>query len=253
MAQVNPRLMRVILLFLFTVCALPVCAQVSIGVIGGSGHAAFRTSYRPELPSIEPIPTDISQLFAPRWRAGFLADIQLRKHFYLQPQLVISTKGNKYEYKSIVNDYTHTGTNRIRLTYLELPVNLLYKIPIGNGKLVAGGGPYIAKTLSGIYNNDDIAVGPNSTTKTHKRGKLLIENEQRADLIMPQSFNSYKEQDAGLNFIAGYECRNGLLFHINYSLGLTSVYTYHNSESHIADNRKNTYFGISAGYLFKLR
>ena len=244
--------MKTIFFLLLSVCTLPICAQVSIGVTGGSGHAAFNTSYRPEQPTVEPFSTDISRSFALRWRAGFMADIQLRKRFYLQPQLVISTKGNKYEYKSVVNDYTNTGTNRVRLTYLELPVNLLYKVPMGNGKLVAGGGFYIARTLSGIYDNDGTSAGPNSTTKTHERGKLLIENKQRADLIMPQSFNSYKKQDAGGNFIAGYECRNGLLFHINYSLGLTSVYTYHNSESHSVDNRKNTYFGLSAGYLFNL-
>jgi len=52
-----------------------------------------------------------------------------------------------------------------------------------------------------------------------------------------------KPFDAGANFIAGYELKMGLLFSVNYSLGLTNTSPYE------SETEKNHYLGISVGYL----
>lgn len=245
------RLMKIVFLFLLTVCTLPVCAQVSIGVTGGYNHSFFRTFYVPA-PSIGDDPTvSTKRKFAPKWRAGFLADIHLLKRFHLQPQLVISKKGDKIKYETDFNGYEIKTLNTISLAYLELPLNLLYKIPLRNGKLAVGGGPYFAKALSGRYREITTTTDRTTSSETRKQGSIQFKNEEDLNVASNERAYYYKEQDAGLNFTAGYECRSGLLFNINYSLGLTKLYTF-SFDQFRNDSRKNSYFGLSAAYLFKL-
>ena len=239
--------MRIILLSLLTVCTLPVCAQVSVGVIGGYSHTTFHVSDRP--PSLmgdmlaPPVP---ESKYVPKWHAGLIADIHLVKRFYLQPQILISKKGVKMEGTRSYGNIYHEISYKADLTYLEMPVNLLYKIPVGKSKLAVGAGVYCARGLSGKYNQHGHTVATDGSFRTGftGTGKIRFENEEPA---RPTEYQVYKKYDRGLNFIAGYEFKNGLIFNINYSLGLTDVYPYEH------DVRKNRYFGLSAGYLLKVK
>ncbi|WP_343302991.1 porin family protein [Chitinophaga niabensis] len=238
--------MRIILLFLLVVCTLPVCAQVSIGVIGGYSHATLKASDRQEIytADIFPPPTPESK-YAPKWHAGLVADIHLIKGFYLQPQVLISKKGAKMEQRAYLSFITYIGDQKTDLTYLELPVNLVYKMPLGTGKLVAGAGGYCARGISGKFDDRVSQTTPgNPTYKNEISGKIRFENKIPAQ-HEPTYF--YKKSDHGLNFMAGYEFKNGLIFNASYSMGLTDAFT---PEPEI---RRNRYFGLSAGYLLKVR
>lgn len=232
---------------LFTIYVLPVFSQVSVGVTGGYNHANLRVSDRffiPDPMGIFPN-AEFKNKYAPNWHAGLMADIPLLKGFYLQPQLLVSTKGNKQEVKT-ESPVQVKGTNKTHLIYLELPVNLVYKIPLIRGKLIVGAGAYFAKPLYGKYDDNHVrrdASGVITTAYTNQ-GKILFENEQPDPA---KGMYYYKKHDEGLNFLAGYEFKNGLLFNMNYSMGLTDVYAYS------PEVRKNAYFGVSAGYLFKLK
>ncbi|WP_159442191.1 porin family protein [Chitinophaga niabensis] len=238
--------MRIILLSLLIVCTLPVCAQVSIGVTGGYSHATINVSNRTPSP-----PTDIlsppipESRYVPKWHAGLMADIHLVKRFYLQPQVLISKKGVKMEGSRSQGILYHENFFKADLTYLEVPVNLLYKVPAGKGKLAVGAGVYCARGLSGKYDERGITVATDGSFRSGHAmtGDIRFEKEAPAQ---PTGYQVYKKYDRGLNFIAGYEFKNGLLFNVNYSLGLTDVYTYE------PETRKNRYFGISAGYQFRL-
>ena len=46
------------------------------------------------------------------------------------------------------------GDPTLNLSYIEIPVNLLYKPVVGNGKLLLGFGPYIAYGIGGKYKTD---------------------------------------------------------------------------------------------------
>lgn len=240
-------LMRIILLFFLVVCTLPVCAQVSIGVTGGYSHTTFHvTDRRPFPPGDILAPPVPESKYIPKWHASLIADIHLVKRFYLQPQVLISKKGAKMEGTRSQGIMYHEISLKADLTYLEFPVNLLYKIPAGKGKLAVGAGVYCARALSGKYIESGATIATDGSFRSGytDRGDIRFKNETPSQ---PTRDRLYKKDDRGLNFIAGYEFKNGLLLNINYSLGLTDVYTFE------PEVRKNRYFGLSAGYLLKVR
>ncbi|WP_158642547.1 porin family protein [Chitinophaga japonensis] len=199
---------NVVLALLALLGTLSSYAQVSFGVKAGfsSAKMSFDES------------DGVKRLAA--WHAGAIADFELAENFALQPQLLVSTKGYKAE-----------GIDEsFKLTYLELPVNFLYKHELGAGKIFGGFGPYLAMGLSGKYGEVDVKFDG-------KKDEELGETDEDIH---------GKRMDAGANFIAGYELKNGLLFSVNYSLGLTDV-------DPNGTKSKNGYFGISVGYLFKTK
>ncbi|SIN66125.1 porin family protein [Chitinophaga niabensis] len=239
--------MKIIFSLLLTVCTLPVYAQVSIGVIGGYSHATLKATDRQETytTDIFPPPAPVSK-YAPKWHAGLVADIHLVKGLYLQPQVLISKKGAKMEQRANTSFIIYRGDLKTELTYLELPLNLVYKMPLGPGKLVAGAGGYCARGLSGKFDDrvTQTTLPGGTPNKNEIRGKIYFEDKIPA---AHEPTYYYKKSDHGLNFMAGYEFKNGLIFNASYSLGLTDAFT---PEPEI---RKNRYFGLSAGYLLKVR
>lgn len=150
--------------------------------------------------------------------AGVFADIALADNFSFQPGLNFTQKGGKFN----SNDELF-GDATLTFSYLELPLNVLYKAPAGNGKFFAGVGPSLAYGLGGKAKADgeseDIKFGGD-------------ENE-----------DDFKPFDFGGNIIAGYELSNGLSFSLNFNTTL-------NNFSHDSDVKaKNTYFGLRIGYL----
>ena len=150
------------------------------------------------------------------FNAGVNAEIPVGIDFYLQPGLLFSTKGAKAK----VGDAT---TN---ISYVELPVNFIYKPELGTGRMVLGFGPYVGYAVNGKYKNGDA----------------------ESDIKFGDQLDELKRFDAGANLLAGYEFSNKLSFQINAGLGLLDI---HNRPD--ADGKstiKNTGFGLSLGYRF---
>jgi hypothetical protein len=203
----------VLLLLALVATTLTSYAQVSFGVKAGfsSSSVSFDES------------EGTKRLAA--FHAGVIADLSLAESFSLQPQLLYSAKGVKVP---DIDANLNVTTASYKLNYLELPVNFLYKPQVGPGKLFVGAGPYLALGLSGKY--QDI--------------KVKFDGKKAEDLDETDENIHAKALDAGANFLAGYELNNGLLFSINYSLGLTNI-------DPDGSKSKNGYFGISVGYLLK--
>src|ERR1044071_313549 len=62
------------------------------------------------------------------FHAGLVSEVNLTGNFYLQPQLLFSRKGATHLSSMSAHE------TKIRLSYVELPVNLVYKfdLPFGN-------------------------------------------------------------------------------------------------------------------------
>ena len=71
-------------------------------------------------------------------------------------------------------------------------------------------------------------------------------NTASEDIHFGSGVDEFKKIDAGLNGIAGFEFKNGLLLGINYDLGLTDIGNDGTSEV----STKNRVFGISIGFKF---
>jgi opacity protein-like surface antigen len=156
------------------------------------------------------------------FHAGINAEVPIGTGFYVQPGLLYSLKGAESE----------NSTNKVHLSYVEVPINLVYKPILGTGNMVLGFGPYVG-----------IGVGGNVETNGTKRDIEFV-SDYEAGNAAPQ----FKRLDAGANFLAGYEFANKLSFQLNAQLGLVNI----NPEISPNDDSKlrNTGFGVSLGYRF---
>ena len=149
---------------------------------------------------------------------GANAEIPVATDFYLQPGVLFSTKGAKY------ND----NDSKTNLSYIEIPVNFLYKPVLGEGKLLLGVGPYAAFAVGGKFKSGGISSDINFGSN--------------AD-------DDVKRFDAGANFLFGYELSNHLSAQLNAGLGLVNISNRQPGDT--KSSLKNTGFGVSLGYRFE--
>ena len=149
------------------------------------------------------------------FHGGVNVQVPIAPEFYFQPGLMFAVKGAK-------NTTTILGseiTDEIKLNYLEVPLNLVYKGALGNGFFMLGFGPYLAYGISGKQ-----VVQGNSLS--YERGV------------------DYNAFDAGANIFAGYETAGGLFLQLDTQFGMLDIDPDENSTA------KNTGFGLSLGYRF---
>ncbi|WP_188315849.1 porin family protein [Chitinophaga agrisoli] len=224
------------LLLLAVVASLPLRAQISVGFRGGYSFATMRY----DDPTIGYKNNGIGSPSAiSSWHADFILDMPVgHQGFYLQPVFRYITKGANFEQPSTRPTGVYLpSANKITLHYLELPVNLLYKLPVSFGKITAGAGPYIGYGLSGKYN---VAI-------SYDDGKVLQNNEQSIDFQKGSGILSTNTQlrrwDAGANFMVGVEFNSLIVIGANYSLGLTDL------DKSSVTSLKNSYLGVSLGVI----
>jgi hypothetical protein len=157
---------------------------------------------------------------------GLNAEIPIAEDFYIQPGLLFATKGAKDDNYRKIN---------VRLSYLEIPINLLFKPELGDGKLLLGFGPYIGIAVGGSYTD------LNGHKTQYKFANKVTATEASRDIYV-------RRMDLGLNFLAGYELSNKVSFQLNAQLGMSSIAT--KVEGSSRSKVKNTGFGVSVGYRF---
>ncbi|MEJ7767805.1 MAG: porin family protein [Chitinophagaceae bacterium] len=158
---------------------------------------------------------------------GANAEIPVATDFYLQPGVLFSIKGANFE-----------NQGKLTLSYIEIPVNFLYKPVLGMGKLLLGFGPYAA-----------FAVGGQTNSNNNNGSDVNFESTvTSAQLASGQTYA--RRFDAGANFLAGYELSNQLSFQLNAQLGLVNINPEVQGSSSDKTSAKNTGFGVSVGYRF---
>ncbi len=213
----------------------PVQAQVRLGVLGGlhssniletNGVAGWDTAVKRYLRS------------QTGFELGFILEVPIgRSGFYLQPQITYITKGRQYNRNndSITALWTDTIYNKsaVKLSYVEIPLNLTYKIALTNGgrnNLFFSAGPYVAFINSG-----------NTTTQSLTTNPQNQYNSETDPLIVGKGQGAFKTIDIGFDGKAGFELGN-LMLNLYYSRGLTSMYT-----ADYPGTFHNTVFGASLG------
>lgn len=169
----------------------------------------------------------------PRFNLGAVVEIPVAPDFYFQPALLFSTKGAKTGDEFL----GQTIELEYNLGYIELPLSLLYKPVLGNGRFILGFGPYLGYGITG-----KATYTLNSTTTEED---IEWTNEYEGTGTLAQ----FKPFDFGANVFFGYELAMGLSFQVNTQLGLAKI----NPDSGDGDDEaslNNTGFGISLGYNF---
>lgn len=157
---------------------------------------------------------------------GVNAEIPVGVDFYLQPGLLFTTKGGNSKF----ND-----DDKVSISYLEIPVNFIYKPELGSGRILLGFGPYVAFGVGGKVHLDgsDSDIGFTNEIQADDELRLYV-----------------KRMDAGANFLFGYEWANRFSVQLNAGLGLVNISPKVEGADIGETSTKNTGFGLSVGYRF---
>ncbi len=166
------------------------------------------------------------------YHLGLNVQIPLAPQFYLQPGLTFSTKGAK--------DNEDGFTSTSRLSYIELPVNFVYKGALGTGYFMIGFGPYISYAVSGKVSIEGEGVS----------NEYDIEFKNEVTDSDPFVTPYLRAMDAGGNIFIGYELSNGIFAQLNTQLGMLSINPEDKRIENDESSLKNTGFGLSLGFRF---
>ena len=166
---------------------------------------------------------------------GLNAEIPVGIDFYFQPGLLYTIKGAKGTDVIL----GQTFNSKIKISYLELPLNLLYKPMLGKGHLLLGFGPYVAFGISGKTTYE--GGGTSQSADIKFKNKVMATDPDNAYYLKPL--------DAGANMLVGYEFGSKVSFQLNTQLGLTKINPVYEGVSNDRTSAKNTGFGFSLGYL----
>jgi hypothetical protein len=166
------------------------------------------------------------------FHAGINYQIPLVTEFLFEPGLLFSTKGAKGSFGPVTGTY--------KLSYIELPLNFVYKGLLGTGFVLVGFGPYVAYGIAGKAKLEMGSVSVDSD----------IEFQNEVNAGDPLTTVYIKPFDAGANIFAGYEMASGLFLRLNAHLGLLNIHPEDNRVPNNQTELRNTGFGLSLGYRF---
>ncbi len=154
---------------------------------------------------------------------GLQGDWMLNKNWSIQPALIYTMKGGQQE-----RNFSYMGNeglehhvqvkNKNTLNYVQIPLNVVYKIHVGeSGSIIVGVGGYASAllfadakyTVKNEINGNAIAL---QSDETHK--KLTIGNDATDDL---------KRFDAGLTGVLGFELASGFTAKAGIDMGLMNI------------------------------
>ncbi len=184
-----------------------------------------------------------------RFKVGLFYSMNLSKNLSFQPELYYSQLGvNEVQYNVLAyNDgevaYVYNVQDISKLSYIELPVILKYKLPLkGELKPVLMAGIYGAMRISRGRSNtfwDFSQVSSQGAEVDY--GSVIYEEIQSLDY---ENLNqSYSDIDAG--FVLGFGIEHGvgktrLLFDIRTNIGVTNIYAKNSDPNHINPPKRRT-------------
>jgi len=173
--------------------------------------------------------------FVPRFNVGVMIDLQLVSELYFKSGLLFTTKGAKSKDQFLGMDMSI----EYNAAYLELPLSLLYKVPLQSGHILLGFGPYLSY---GIVGNVEYTI-----SETTVKENIVFSNEYKSLSLI--EFNNLNPFDYGGNLFFGWELKNGLLWQLNMQMGMANV----NANNTLLPSNitfKNRGYGLSIEYKF---
>ena len=185
-----------VILFL-AVCSLTLStrAQIQYGIKGGFNFSEMLTS---NTPTTVVNGNNQTLRFFPitAFQGGVFASIPFAKKWVFQPELVYSLQGANGKPEQ---NYFVTATENYRFGYLNLPLLIKYKLPLG---FFVETGPQVGLLLSGKIN--ETMVGDNNTINYNIKSQL-------------------KSTDLSWALGVGYCSPFNVGFDIRYNLGLSNI------------------------------
>jgi len=217
---------KTILVIALAVITNTLSAQVSFGVQAGTNIAFGKITYdNTGLPTVFTNDPKIG------FFGGLLSEIPISRKFAFRPEINFIQKGSKTNTTfSIYNDNT-----KVTLNYIEMPLNVVYKLPVRKGDFFFGLGPSVAFGISGknVYTNS-VTPANNETNNIKFDGKGNNSNY----------IDNLKAFDFGANVIAGYKFGVGVFFKLDYTYNFLDI------DPDDTKGYKNRGLNICIGYMF---
>jgi len=177
------------------------------------------------------------------FHAGVNVNIPVAPDFYFQPGLLYSVKGAKSNFftmpvKASGDEYNTTT----KISYIEIPLNFLYRPQVGGGHILLGFGPYIAFGIGGSQKFE-------SGSAAYEQN-IAFKNEITESEFFDMENAYFKRFDAGANIFFGYEIPMGVFLQLNAQLGMLKINPDYTWDTDNETSYKNTGFGLSLGYRF---
>jgi Outer membrane protein beta-barrel domain len=154
-----------------------------------------------------------------RFNLGLMIEIPLEDNWLLYTGPYYSGKGVIYERTPSTN---RVNSIRIRLNYIEFPINIAYKFDTQNeNNVIIATGPYISYGFN---------------------GEIFTKNSPQPPIkhLHKKETDQYKRLDMGLNFSSIYEINNKYGIRLDYSKSLFNIQR--------VGKEKNSVFGFSLFY-----
>jgi hypothetical protein len=140
-----------------------------------------------------------------------------------QPGVNFITKGMRED----ITQGTQTGKLKTNINYLEITLNVIFRIPNNTNNFIVGAGAVPSLPISGKRITD---VG-------NAQGKQSLE-------FGDKTTSDFNGTDFGLNGIAGYELANGFFATLNYYYGINRQFVGGDPK----DKLYHRYFALRIGY-----
>lgn len=178
----------------------------------------------------------------PGVRIGLMVDIPVAANFSFQPAALYCSKG----FKQTDSWFSGSGNDfEVTVSYVEVPLNLIYKPKLGIGRLLIGTGPYAGYGTGGKWKSEtNVQIGD---IIIDNKGDVIFKND-----VIDGEFGNYlygKPWDFGVNFLAGYEFFGRLSLEFNAQLGINDLKPEVDGVKREGKLRNKGY-SISIGYKF---
>ena len=225
--------MKALLIFSFTIISLNAFAQnygyndnaITLGLAGGSNFAFLQVSsaHRQEVYTDSTAPFSI----------GINADFKFNDYFSIRPGIFYSGKGGTMNAVYADNIGNNTSVyDEYKLHYLEIPINLIGHLPVGDGaNIFLGAGPYFSLGLNGTNRQTLFTADPVIHKITYGKN------------------GDFKSTDFGASTVLGFQGAKGWAISGNLDFGLTNILQTNNS-AFDATKFKTITFYLSIGQSF---
>jgi hypothetical protein len=179
------------------------------------------------------------------FQVGVIGDLPLAGSLLsLQPGILFTGKGSKTEAGTENSSFYSKATSNPK--YIEVPINLVAKLPIGTGsKLFIGGGVYGAIGVSGKTTIENKT--PLTSNKIEEEIKFSNDDPSTLNYEEGAGFGILKRFDYGLNGTAGIEGKS-IVLGVNYGLGLAKLQSGSNNSEN--NNNKHRVLSFTLGFKF---
>jgi hypothetical protein len=158
----------------------------------------------------------------------------IARNVYLQPGISYNQKGANFKTYHYMGQTYHGD---VKLSYVEVPVNVVYKPKVGSGHLLLGVGPYV-----GYGTGHEAGVD---------QGMYHV---RFAEDVTPEQIEQvpfyFRPWDAGTNFILGYQFANNITAQLNGEIGMKRINPSVNGQWDGKMKHRTAGFGCSFGYRF---